>query len=137
MACTSRVDESQIDIGFLVDIRGLLSSRPEEWYITGAWRNAATEQAGYDKWIADPSNNPKYTKPELSAHVGANFPDGKSRAVDVTLVIGGKDIWDYTHPSWQGLISDIADHPRLHSGANFNDPDHIEKYHWQRDKVTV
>ena len=60
MTCTSKVDTSLIDSGFLSDVQTLLSNRPEHWFITGGWRDQATEQAGYDKFIADPVNNPKF-----------------------------------------------------------------------------
>jgi hypothetical protein len=134
MSCIVKVDASLIDSGVYADVVALLKSRSEAWFITQGWRDQLTEQAGYNKFISDPVHNPKYTHPSNSAHVGANFPDGKSRAVDITLVIAGKDDWDYTHPAWQALIAQINAHPRLHSGVWFADPDHIEKVHWQRDK---
>lgn len=132
-ADSSRVDTSLIDADFLADVVALLADLPDAFYITAGWRDGATEKAGHDAWLAD-NTKPKYTNPDNSAHVGANFPDGKARAVDVTLVRGAQDIWEYNDAGWMALIAAVAAHPRLHSLVSIGDVDHIEKLHWQRDK---
>lgn len=133
-ADTSRVDCSLIDDGFLSDFTGVLDTLPDRWVITCGWRDGAVEKAGHDAWLADPSK-PKFTNPDNSAHVGANFPDGKSRAADVTLVVDGADVWDVNHPSWQAFLAAVLAHPRLHGLSSIGDYDHAEKLHWQRDKI--
>lgn len=133
-ADTSRVNTSEIEPHFLADVIALLVELPDSFYITCGNRGGATEEAGYAAWLADPSQ-PKFTNPANSAHVGANFPDGKSRAVDVTLVRGNEDVWDVNDEGWQTLIAAVLAHPRLHGLASIGDFDHVEKLHWQADKT--
>lgn len=133
-ADTSRVNTAEIDAEFLADVVALLTEIDESFYITTGWRDEAVELAGYQKWLADPSQ-PKFTDPANSAHVGANFPDGKSRAVDVTLVRGSADVWDYRDPAWRALVAAVLAHPRLHGLDNIGDTDHIEKLHFERDRT--
>lgn len=133
-ADTSRVNTAEIEPDFLADVVALLVGLEDSFYVTCGWRDGATEAAGYAKWKADPTQ-PKFTDPSNSAHVGANFPDGKSRAVDVTLVRGAADIWDYQDPAWRALVAAVLAHPRLHGLDSIGDTDHIEQLHWQRDKV--
>lgn len=143
-AVTTRVDASLIDEGTFNDIVQLLDEQPDTFVLTCGYRDGAVEKAGHDAWLADPSK-PKFTDPSNSAHVGENFPDGRARAIDVTLVRGGHDVWDYSDPAWVALIAAVDAHPRLHSGAHFTDKagkptpdeDHIEKLHWQRDKAAA
>jgi hypothetical protein len=136
----SRIDTSLVDSEFLADVEELLNQLPpagmdiEVWMVTCGWRDGAEEKAGHDAWLADPSK-PKYTDPSNSAHVGANFPDGKARAVDVTLVRAGRDIWDYQDPSWRAFVAAVLAHPRLHGLDSIGDTDHAEKLHWQRDRT--
>jgi hypothetical protein len=133
---------SQGEPAFLDDLVALLTAQPDTFYLTRLWCDRATEEAGYQAWLAD-HTQPKYTDPADSAHVGDNFPDGCARAGDVTLVRDGRDVWEYTDPAWLALIAAVRAHPRLHSGADFTDAagrptpdqDHIEKLHWQRDKT--
>lgn len=144
MSGSVRVDTTKIDADFLADVVVLLYDQPDEFVVTSGDRDGAVEQAGYAAWLADPTQ-PKFTNPANSAHVGANFPDGKSRALDVTLVRDGKDVWDYADAGWQALIAAVRAHPRLHSGADFTDAhgnptpdeDHIEKVDWRADKATA
>lgn len=135
-ANVTRIDLSLIDAGFLSDVEGLLSALPDDWYVTCGWRDGAIEKAGHDAWLAD-NTKPKFTDPSNSAHVGANFPDDKARAVDVTLVRDGVDVWDYADPSWRALVAAVQAHPRLHGLDSIGDTDHIEKLHWQRDKAAT
>jgi hypothetical protein len=140
MTTKLRIDASRVDPVFLTDVVALLNDYTAgttmQAVITCGWRDAVVEQAGHDAWLADPSK-PKYTDPSNSAHVGDNFPDGLARAVDITLVVDGKDDWAPEHPAWQGLIAAVLAHPRLHGLATIGDYDHIEKLHWQRDKTST
>ncbi len=132
-----RIDQTQVDPAFLADVLELLNQQPDLFVLTCGWRDGAVEAAGHAAYLADPAHAPKYTDPSNSAHVGTNFADGKSRAVDLTLIVDGKDDWTPEHPAWQGLIAAVAAHPRLHGLADIGDYDHIEKLHWQRDKIAV
>ena len=139
IANTSRVATQEIDADFLSDVLELITRLPATlgtFFITCGWRSQATELAGYHAWLADPTK-PKYTNPANSAHVGGNFADGCARAVDVTLVRGGVDIWDVEDPGWQALLEAVRAHPRLHSLESIGDYDHIEKLHWQADKIAA
>jgi hypothetical protein len=133
MSSDVRIDPQRVDAPFLADVIALLVALPDDWVITCGWRDVAVEAAGYAKWIEDPSQ-PKYTNPTNSAHVGGNFPDGCARAVDVTLVRDGKDVWDYKDAGWRALVAAVLAHPRLHGLDSIGDTDHVEKLHWQRDK---
>lgn len=117
---------AQLDAQFAADITALLAADPGHWVVTCGARDPVVEAAGYAAWLADPTK-PKYTKPELSAHCCV-----PARAVDVTLVSGSIDDWDYTDASWQRLYAAILAHPRLHSGISFHDGDHIEQLHWMQ-----
>jgi len=136
---TLKVNGDQIDPGFLSDVVGLLDAYTAATnvraFITEGWRDRARQQALRDAFLADPDHAPRAADPSESAHVGANFPDDRARAVDVTLVVDGKDDWGYDHPAWQGLFAAIYAHPRLHSLHAIGDGDHIEKLHWQLDKT--
>lgn len=140
-ANTSRVDTSTIDAGFLEDVVAVLTGLSDTWIITEGWRDGAREAALHAAYLADPAHAPKATDPSNSAHVGANFPDGCARAVDLTLVRDGKDVWEVDDrnlqdPGWIALVDAIVAHPRLHSLATIGDYDHIEKLHWQHDKTS-
>lgn len=132
-AITTRVDATLIDPETFNWIVQLLDQQKDTFVLTCGWRDGAVEAAGYATWEAD-HTQPKFTDPSNSAHVGVNFADGKSRAIDVTLVRGGSDIWDVTDAGWVALIAAVAAHPYLHGLADIGDYDHIEKLHWQRDR---
>ena len=139
---TTRIDVTLVDANVLDDVENLLNALPDTWWITAGWRDGAVEAAGYAAYKADPDHAPEYTNPGNSAHVGANFPDGCARAVDVTLVRDGADVWDFTDPSWLAMRDAVRAHPRLHPGADFQPPSkpdwpHIEKLHWQQDKTST
>ena len=141
-ANTSRINTSLVDAQFLEDIVQLLTAQPDMFVVTEGWRDGAREAALHAAYLADPAHAPKATDPSNSAHVGANFMDGCARAVDVTLVRAGKDVWeaDDLHlqdPGWISLVAAIKAHPRLHSLASIGDYDHIEKLHWQQDRLTT
>ena len=138
----SRIDTSLVDLDFLADIEELLNLQPDTFVATEAWRDGAREAALHAAYLADPEHAPKATDPANSAHVGANFTDGRARAVDVTLVRDGRDVWEKDEdarapkdPGWQALLAAILAHPRLHSLVSIGDYDHIEKLHWQRDRT--
>ena len=130
MTFHNKVDAGQIEPNFFQDVIDVLNAQPHDFYVHVGNRSRAEQQALHDKYLA---GGPKAASPEHSAHVGENFPDGLSRAVDVTLVIDGKDEWDYQNPAWQALVAAIDAHPRLHSGAHFADTDHIEKSGYRAD----
>lgn len=126
----SGIDTAQIEPEFFADVSEVLGQQTDLFVIHFGFRSKEEQAALRAKYEA---GGPKAAKPENSAHVGENFPDGLARAVDVTLVRNNRDVWDYTDPAWVGLIGDIRAHPRLHSGADFGDEDHIEKYHYRDD----
>lgn len=123
---TWRAREDLLDAAFAADIDAVLTADPATWIVVSTQRDYATQAAGRAAFLADPVHNPRFADPEDSAHCCT-----PARAVDVTLVVNGKDIWDYHDANWQRLYATILAHPRLHSGISFDDGDHIEQLHWQ------
>ena len=130
---SARVDESRIDPGFLTDVLEVLNALPFLFVIHFGWRSVEEQQALRARFEADPAHAPRAARPRQSLHVGENFADGNARAVDVTLVVDGRDEWDYTHPAWRALVDAVKAHPRLHSLDDIGDTDHIQKVGWQSD----
>ena len=129
-ANVTRVDTSLIDPEFLADVLALLNADPGEWVITTGWRDPAVEAAGYAAWQADHSK-PKFTNPDNSAHCCT-----PALAVDVTLVKGDTDDWDYTDADWQRMVNAVIASPHLHSlGPSIGDWDHIERVNWRAFRV--
>lgn len=126
MSCTWNVDRSLVAEPFASDVTELLTNDPADWFITCGARDPAMEAAGYAAWEADHSQ-PKFTDPSNSAHCCV-----PALAVDVTLVKDGQDDWTYTDDNWQRMIQAVRESPRLHSGADFGDEDHIEAVAWRR-----
>lgn len=135
-AMTTRIDRSRVDAQTFNDVTQLCDGLADTFVFTCGWRDGAVEKAGHDAWLADHSQ-PKYTDPSNSAHVGDNFADGKSRAIDVTLIRNGHDVWDPTDPGWQAFLAAVLAHPRLHGLSDIGDYDHVEKLTWQRDKMAA
>lgn len=127
MSVVWRARRDTCDPQFAADIDAELGADPGHWIVTTSDRDRAVEAAGYAAWQADHSK-PKYTDPDNSAHCCV-----PARAVDVTLVSGSVDDWDYTDASWQRLYARIRAHPRLHSGILFPVPDgdHIQQVNWK------
>lgn len=135
-AMTTRIDKSLVDAQMFNDLTQLCDGLADTFVFTCGWRSGSVEQAGYEKWLADPTQ-PKFTDPKNSAHVGTNFADGKSRAIDVTLIRGGHDVWDVTDAGWVAFIAAVKAHPRLHSLADIGDYDHVEKAGWRHDTIAA
>jgi len=91
-------------------------------------RSWALQARLHDAYAADPLHAPRAAPPEKSAHV-------RGLAIDLVLVVNGRDIWDYRHQGWIDLHAAIDKHPRLHGGWMFksgpSDDDHVEKVNWQ------
>lgn len=65
-------------------------------------------------------------------------PHNFGLAVDVTLISGAVDDWDYHHVSWQTMIWTVRASRTLHSGADFHtlaDYPHIELVGWRKAAI--
>lgn len=135
---TWRVNRAQVDPRVADAVDALLGADPATWMVTGGLRTLDEQAADYAKGrdangvVIDKNAVVTNAKPGQSAH---NF----GLAVDVTLIEGTKDSWDYQHdPSWQRMISAVRATANLHSGADFpglKDYPHIELYHWFQHTV--
>lgn len=133
MLAAFRAYSSQIQEPFVTDVITLLNAIDGSWYITSGFRTYSEQAAEWDKGrdamggIVDASQVVTHAPPGDSAHE-------YGLAVDVTLVVNGKDCWDFSHELWVALVEAIDAHPRLHSGSHFTPPDfpHIEATDWHR-----
>ena len=123
------VDPSKLEPVFRADIVQLLQPSDWTWYILYGYRSLE-EQAKL--WVAYQNGGPKAAPAGKSPH---NF----GLAVDLVpdadpLTPGLQPDWSTTTAAWEWLFGRIKQHPRLHSGVSFRDPDHIEKLGWERFK---
>ena len=125
MSVTWRADRTLVAEPFASNVDALLAADPGDWIITCGARDPAVEAAGYAVWLAD-HTQPKFTNPTNSAHCCA-----PARAVDVTLVIGTADDWDYKDQAWRRLVAAEDASLHLHSLDCIGDTDHIEETNWR------
>ena len=127
------IDATQIDDTLLSDVSELVDALTVDgmFVVSYGVRTMDEQAALHAKFLA---GGPRAVAPEKSAHVGANFPDGKARAVDLTLVKHGADAWDYLDPAWRAFVSAVNAHPRLHSLDHLGDTDHVEKVGWAHER---
>lgn len=109
---------------FKADIEDLLTASAYDWHVTSGYRSLDEQDALYQAHL---HGGPLATTPGNSAH---NY----GLAVDVALIMNGKEDWNESHPAWQWLFSGILASPRLHSGRGFGDADHIERLNWRAFK---
>jgi len=127
MTVAWKVDRTLLREPFAGDVDALLEALPDDWYVTCGFRSSDEQKRLHDKFLA---GGPKATSPGNSAHE-------YGLAVDVTLVVDGRDVWDYETPEWDRMLAAVAAHPRLHSLCqSIGDCDHIQAVRW-RDLVTA
>jgi D-alanyl-D-alanine dipeptidase len=127
MSVSWKVDRSLVNEQFANDVDKLLADDPDSWVVTQGFRTSTYQQALYDKYL---KGGPLAAPPGHSAHE-------KGLAVDVTLVRGGHDIWNYKDPAWRRLVHSVHMHPRLHSLDDHGDTDHIEAVNWRAIAATI
>jgi D-alanyl-D-alanine carboxypeptidase-like protein len=130
MAYVWRGTKDGLDPKFVADLEALLDKLPETWYILQGYRSIEESNALYAAYMA--GKGPRAAPGGKSAH---NF----GLAVDVVLDAdsekpGLQPSWDNHMPAWLALKDRVEAHPRLHSGAAFNDWPHIERRDWQEHK---
>jgi hypothetical protein len=111
---------------FATNVTALLAGDPGQWVITCGKRDRATELAGWRRFLADPTQ-PKFTNPDNSAHCA----DPHALAVDITLVSGAADDWDYRDAAWRRIVAAVDASEHLHSLDSIGDTDHIEQSNWR------
>lgn len=121
MSITWKVDRTQLVPQFAADVDALLSADPGDWFVTYGFRTREEQAALYATYL---KGGPLAAPPGSSAH---EF----GLAVDVTLVLGGSDDWNYKDSSWRRMIHAVHLAPRLHSLDDYGDSDHIESVNWR------
>jgi D-alanyl-D-alanine dipeptidase len=121
MPITWKVDKAKLDPHFAGDVEALLRPDPGNWFVTYGFRTREEQAALYAKYLA---GGPLAAPPGHSAHEAG-------LAVDVTLVKGGHDDWNYTDSDWRRLVNAVHMAPRLHSLDDHGDTDHIEAVNWR------
>lgn len=133
MINTTRVDMTQCPEPFRTDVQDLLSGDPATWVVTEAYRSPEQQAIDWQKG-RDADGIVIDEVAVITNAKSGESPHNHALAVDVTLVVDGKDVWDYNDPSWLRLYAKIDAHPRLHSGIHFpeKDGDHIEAVRWRQ-----
>lgn len=122
MSITWKVDRGLLKEPFASEVNDLLEADEAHWYVTCGYRDTAEQTRLHEIYLA---GGPKATAPGNSAHE-------RGLAVDVTLVVDGKDDWDYTDEDWQRMVESVKASPSLHSlGPSIGDWDHIEAVGWR------
>lgn len=133
MSVTWRTDRSQLQHPFVDDLGALLASDAANWFVTGGFRSFADQDADFAKG-RDAAGNVIEADAVITDARGGQSPHNYGFAGDLTLVVDGKDVWDYSDPNWQRLFGKIDAHPRLHSGIRFpiKDGPHVEAVRWKQ-----
>lgn len=125
MSVRWQADRALVAEPFATNVSRILADDPGEWVITCGARDRAVELAGWRRYLADPAQ-PKYTNPDNSAHCCV-----PALAVDVTLISGAADDWDYRDAAWRRLVATVNASAHLHSLDDIGDTDHIEQSNWR------
>lgn len=125
LAWRPHLDESLLDPTFLADIKDVLGESEYAWRVAEAFRTYDYQNGLYLKHLA---GGPLAAPPGHSAH---EF----GLAVDVCRFKAGVESWAYAgEPAWPWLWDTCRAHPRLHSGHDFGDDDHIQAVAWKLKK---
>lgn len=116
--------QAGLEPGFLQDIKDLLTPSTWSWHVMYGFRSLELQAKLYAAHLA---GGPLAAPPGKSAH---NF----GLAVDLQLIVAGKQEWNVKSAGWQWLFNAIIPTPRLHSGIGFGDFDHIERVNWKAFK---
>jgi peptidoglycan LD-endopeptidase CwlK len=122
---------------FKEDVERLLGNSPYEWYVTEAFRSLERSDelyAAYKSFLdgkGPPA--PRAAPAGRSAH---NFGLAIDVALDSDSARPGlqADWMPNEGDGWYWLRDTVKTHPRLHSGASFNDWPHIERFQWEKFK---
>lgn len=125
MSVIWRVPKSGLKLPFRYDVDKLLDESPWPWVVTYGYRSLEEQKALYDIYLA---GGAKAAPPGKSPH---NFGLAVDVALDGEPAPGLQPDWVLSHPGWVWLFDAVFDHPRLHSGRDFGDSDHIEAVNWK------
>lgn len=132
MSVEWRCNRADVDPIVADDIDGLLGPSAYAWAVYYGLRTAAEQAALYAQGRTTPGAIVTNAPPGRSAHE-------HGLAVDVCILVGGHEEWDYTDGAWPWLWGAVLAHPRLHSGHRFPedthgivaaDNDHVESTRW-------
>ena len=114
-----------LDQQFEYDVVALLAKLPDLWRIYYACRTCQEQAKLYAQGRTAPGEIVTEAKPGQTPH---EF----GLAVDVVLIVDGKEVWDYANPAYTRLWAAILASPTLHSGHDFPTPDndHIQSLKW-------
>jgi hypothetical protein len=140
-----RCPKDGLDPDFIADLESVVEPDPDPWYVLEGFRSmqrSADLYAAYLPWLrykqgrgprppGEPA--PKAAPPGRSAH---NFGLAVDLVLDKDAVTKGlQPSWRINDPvdgpKWRRLVAAIEAHPRLNSGADFDDWPHIERQDWQ------
>ncbi len=119
------VDPTKLQPRFREDLESILQGSAETWVVTHGYRSLA-EQA--ELWAHYQRGGPKAAPPGRSAH---NFGLAVDVVLDGSVSPGLQPDWNTAHPGWTWLFDAVWQHPRLHSGRDFGDADHLEALGWK------
>ena len=121
MSVKWEVDRSLVDQEFAADIDCVLGASEYAWAIVQGFRTAAQQEA--------------IEKTGVQAAAVGHSAHEYGLAVDVAILVSGKETWAYGSAAWPWLWAACFGHPRLHSGHFFPpaapaDEDHIQAVKW-------
>lgn len=119
------VDPNLLKQPFRDDVDRLLKFSSYAWTVTYGFRSLEEQAVLWAKYQA---GGPKAAPPGKSAH---NFGLAIDLALDGSQDFGLQPQWDTSAPGWQWLFEAVFQHPRLHSGRDFQDSDHVEALGWK------
>lgn len=118
------INRAELEPQFDSDIYDVLAGSLFSWVVTYGRRSTAEQTKLHDAYL---KGGPLAAPPGHSAH---EF----GLAVDVAVLTPNGPSWSYSEPQWKWLWETCAKHPRLHSGHDFNDDDHIQAFAWYRKR---
>jgi hypothetical protein len=122
-------DRAQVDPVVADAIDAFCAPDPDAWSVVNGQRSNVLQAADYAQGRTTPGPIITDAKPGQSPHNCA-----PSEAVDLSVTVNGREIWDQDDPAWQRFLAYVRASPHLHSGADFpglDDYDHAERVNWR------
>ncbi len=128
MAVKWDVPHDKLNPQFYDDVNQLLAESPYSWVVTFGYRSIEEQRALYLKHLA---GGPLAAPPGQSAH---NW----GLAIDCAVVLpSGKYSWGESGPEFPWLWEAVRQSPRMHSGHEFHDDDHVQSTGWLAKRIAL